>query len=473
MNAMMIIARREFREAVSDWRTLAPMLVMSVCLPGVILVVLQIGVPLALQSDPLAVVETIGPFTLLMVGFFPSSYSLLLALESFVGEKERRSLEPLLSLPLSTEELYFGKLLGSTLLPVVGSIAALCIYAIGLLVFVGYGVSAELFVQVCLLTSLEALVMVAAAVVVSTHATTIRAANLLASFVILPAVLMLEGEALLVIRGHEKLLWLIIPELLIISLLFIRLGIQVFDREEMLARGSESLDLRATFRGFARHFVREPDEGFFGARSRKFRPWHIYTSHLPQIIRDTGVATTVTTATFAVGLGVGFWIGAEFPIPSHITQQLLATDPMGASLGNVDADFIFRHNTRVVLTMGVGAIFSFGAIALIVSLLPGLLVGYLAASAWTDSAEALVRLVGLILPHGIIELPAVFLACGLALRIGLAIAHPPRGVSIGSSLTYALVNYGKGLCLILPLLYVAANVEAYLTPYIALLVTGR
>ena len=45
---------------------------------------------------------------LMVVGFFPISVSLVIALESFVGEKERHSLEPLLSSPLTDAELYLG-----------------------------------------------------------------------------------------------------------------------------------------------------------------------------------------------------------------------------------------------------------------------------------------------------------------------------------------------------------------------------
>ena len=53
----------------------------------------------------------------MIVGFFPITVSLVIALESFVGEKERRSIEPLLSSPLEDWQLYLGKLLASLVLP--------------------------------------------------------------------------------------------------------------------------------------------------------------------------------------------------------------------------------------------------------------------------------------------------------------------------------------------------------------------
>jgi ABC-type Na+ efflux pump permease subunit len=47
----------------------------------------------------------------MVVGFFPLSFSLVIALEVFVGEKEAQEPEPLLASPLSDGQLYFGKAL--------------------------------------------------------------------------------------------------------------------------------------------------------------------------------------------------------------------------------------------------------------------------------------------------------------------------------------------------------------------------
>ena len=50
--------------------------------------------------DANIVAEHLIPFFMMVVGFFPVTISLVIASESFVGEKERRSIEPLLSSPL-------------------------------------------------------------------------------------------------------------------------------------------------------------------------------------------------------------------------------------------------------------------------------------------------------------------------------------------------------------------------------------
>lgn len=58
----------------------------------------------------------------MVVGFFPASFSLVIALETFVGEKERKSLEPLLAAPLTNTQLYLGKMLAALCLSFAGEL---------------------------------------------------------------------------------------------------------------------------------------------------------------------------------------------------------------------------------------------------------------------------------------------------------------------------------------------------------------
>ncbi len=69
-----------------------------------------------------------------------------------------------------------------------------------------------------------------------------------------------------------------------------------------------------------------------------------------------------------------------------------------------------------------------------------------------------------VLPHGILELPAVFLGTAIGLMMGTSMARKVFAKSaykIGGELSHAL----KFFCtVIVPLLFVAALVEAYVTP---------
>ena len=75
--------------------------------------------------------ERLIPFLLMIVGFFPISVSLVIALESFVGEKERHSIEPLLGSPLSDWQLYLGKLLAALMPPLLMAYLGIIVYLIG------------------------------------------------------------------------------------------------------------------------------------------------------------------------------------------------------------------------------------------------------------------------------------------------------------------------------------------------------
>jgi stage II sporulation protein M len=72
-----------------------------------------------------------------------------------------------------------------------------------------------------------------------------------------------------------------------------------------------------------------------------------------------------------------------------------------------------------------------------------------------------------ILPHGILELPAVLLATSIGLMLGSRAIKRLAGKSV-VSLREELAQAGKFFCaVIVPVLLVAALVKAYLTPLIA------
>src|SRR5256886_6687812 len=64
---------------------------------------------MALFGGGTAVVNRLSLVGAFFVVFIPASFSLVLALEAFVGERERTTLEVLLSTPLRETEIYAGK----------------------------------------------------------------------------------------------------------------------------------------------------------------------------------------------------------------------------------------------------------------------------------------------------------------------------------------------------------------------------
>ena len=99
IRSALIITRREVRDQLRDWRIIFPIAILTLIFPflanfttGQILGFVQ-------KYGANLLAERFIPFLLMIVGFFPISISLVIALESFAGETERRSIEPLLSSP--------------------------------------------------------------------------------------------------------------------------------------------------------------------------------------------------------------------------------------------------------------------------------------------------------------------------------------------------------------------------------------
>lgn len=154
-------------------------------------------------------IATRPPYTFgfMIVGFFLIMFSLVIAVETFVGEKEIDSLEPLLGTLLSNSSLYLGKLIAATALPLIASYIGIAAYLAWLFNMIQYAADTGVPIQILLFTTMEALLMVTGAVVVSTHTTSVRAANLLASFIIIPMALLLQAESVLLFRGSYGRLW--------------------------------------------------------------------------------------------------------------------------------------------------------------------------------------------------------------------------------------------------------------------------
>ena len=101
-----IVARRDLRDATSELRLIAAMVALTLAIP----LASGSGVrALAAFGGGTAVVNRLALVGAFFVVFIPASFSLVLALESFVGERERTTLEVLLSTPLREAEIYAGK----------------------------------------------------------------------------------------------------------------------------------------------------------------------------------------------------------------------------------------------------------------------------------------------------------------------------------------------------------------------------
>jgi ABC-type Na+ efflux pump permease subunit len=207
----LIVTRREVRDSFRDWRIMAPIFILTLVFPLLANGMTGLFTRFFESAGATPLLNNFLPLLPMIVGFFPVSISLVIALETFVGEKERRSLEPLLSTPLTNSELYIGKTLAAMIPPLMASYLGIGIYLGGLI----FGTQQwrpepELILQILCLTTTQALVMVTGAVVVSSQTTSTRASNLLASAIIIPISMLVMLESYIMVTNNRYVLWYIV-----------------------------------------------------------------------------------------------------------------------------------------------------------------------------------------------------------------------------------------------------------------------
>ncbi len=460
----LIVTRREVRDSFRDWRIITPIFLLTLVFPLLANVMTNAFVSFFVEhgADPL--LPSLLPLMPMIVGFFPVSISLVIALETFVGEKERQSLEPLLSTPLTNTELYLGKAFAAMLPPLLASYVGLAVYIGGLMLgSQQWRPPAMLIVQILVLTTVQALVMVTGAVVVSSQTTSTRAANLLASFIIIPVSMLVMAESVIMVQPHRRfLLWYVSLGLLVVVVLLVRMGARIFNREELLGRSLDQINVRHSLRVFWGQF--KGTEGRFSLVS-----WY-RQSVFPAAARLKDSAAIVALCLVAT-LAIGAMIGAHWRLPLDQAQtddQTMAENLQRFfDLGQGSPHLILvviMQNVRVLMLGTLLAVFTFGVAPLLLVMLPFGLIGYMAVQMIGAQIDPLVLLAG-IAPHGLFEIPAILLAGAAALRLGSILTRPPRGMSTSEAWLRALGDAVKlGIGLVLPLLIVAGSIEVLVTP---------
>ncbi len=464
-----IITRREVRDTIRDWRLMVPIGLLTLVFPALMQFVAILAQDWVRRWGAELIGERMIPFLLMIVGFFPISFSLVIALETFVGEKERYSLEPLLATPLTNEELYWGKTMAAMIPPVLASYLGLIVYLIGLYIGLRWLPDPELLALIVLLTTAEALVMVSGAVVISSQTTSVRAANILASFIIIPMTLLVQAESFMMFWGNYAALWWILAALLVVDAVLVRMGMRIFNREELLGREIDELNLGKAWRYFWR-FLREPPPGTT-ARQKRFLP-RVYAHDLPVLLRRHLLPIAVVTLMQIVAFIIGWRYALQYPLPKglvalDVPEDAFAQIPDIGFLPSLNPWAIMTHNLRVLALEAILGLFTFGAAAIALLMVPIAIIGILAGEAPFIGASPWLLLATFILPHGIVELPAAIIATAMALRLGASIISPPPGMSLSQGVLLALADWVKVMVfLVLPMLTIAGMLEVWLTPWI-------
>ncbi|MCG8350171.1 MAG: stage II sporulation protein M [Chloroflexales bacterium] len=471
-----VIAQRELNEILTDWRVLLPVFILSCIIP--LLLIGGAGFAIGFVGDA-DLIGLLIPFAALLVGFVPASFSLITALESFVGERERNSLEALLSMPVTDNELYASKLCSALIIPLASAIAAMAVFLLAIMTLYpdlyAVSMSAVRIVQLLLMIMAVTVLMVAGAVIISSHTSSIRAATLLASFVLIPTAVMLQLQALLIIAQRWDVLWLIIGGLIVIAILLIRTGLAAFNREEILSREHEQLSLSRIATTFVLFFREYRPAGIAPQdyHSLPFSPHRFYHVELPSLLRELRLPFYVALSAMGSGLLLGNYVASAYQIEilNAFARQVGYAPAPSLELGLA----IFANNLRVSILSNLFSLVSFGIFAFLVPAVAFAQIGFVTSSLQTQGGSwlelgadsPLQFLLAYVAPHGMIELPAFLLSATLGIRIGAALLVPPQGFSVGQNILWSLANFAKvWLLVLLPLILLGSFIEGLLSPLV-------
>ncbi len=460
-----LLARRELRDQMRDWRILVPIIILTLFFPVLMNFTAREAVDFVNEYGATMIADRMLPFLLMVVGFFPVSISLVIALESFAGERERKTLEPLLATPFSDIELYLGKMIASLFIPLLAAYLGISVYLTALITFQGWDPPFILILQMLIMTTVQALVMVSGAVVISSQVTSVRGANLLASFIIVPVSQLVIVESLLMFWGQYAVMWWLIIALFILAILLSRAGLFLFNRENLLGREIDVLNIRWS----AGYFWNTFSQG-----GPSIRGW--YRSVIYETVMKLRMPASAVALMFAAAVMVGLRYADIFPLPA----DLLVLDDFEAGffdnlavaglIGGRGWIWILWNNVRAVGLSALAGFLSFGIGGLLLLMIPVAILGYLVGLISTAGEGWLLFIVGLVLPHGLLEIPAILLAGAALLRVVAAVMSPTDGKSIGEVWVFELAEWTRVIVgIILPMIILAAGIESMLTPRLAML----
>jgi ABC-2 type transport system permease protein len=258
MRRAWVIVRKEWREILGQRALVFSLLVMPTMMSVMPLVLLALVPELSpddhdlrgLAARPeaaglsgrelaqLAIGQQFGLMLLLLPQLVPA----VLAAQSIVGEKVRKTLEPLLSTPITTTELLVGKCLSALIPAVLLTWIAAGVFVLGVTSLVSSArvvaaVLSPAWVFVLLGSSpLLALVAIAVTVLISSKVSDPRAAQQASALLVLPLVGVLAAQAMGVFVLGPGVAAAVLLGLGILAWGTLRLAVRLFDREAILTR---------------------------------------------------------------------------------------------------------------------------------------------------------------------------------------------------------------------------------------------
>jgi uncharacterized membrane protein SpoIIM required for sporulation len=239
----------------------------------------------------------------------------------------------------------------------------------------------------------------------------------------------------------------------------------------------DELHLKTIWRDFKGYFLRPPELAAQRANTQaaRFNLVRFYRRDIPLLLKEQSLALVVVLLITLAAMVLGVMFARQYPLPTgvfsleDISAETFENMQKVQFLPEISTVGIFLNNLRVIILSGLISVFSFGALTLLLTLVNMGLVSFLVAEVVLLGYNPWLFMAAFILPHGILEIPAILIGMAAALRIGAALISPPKGLDIGQAFLLTSANFIKLLIfLVVPVLLIAAFIEANLTPQLVL-----
>jgi ABC-type Na+ efflux pump permease subunit len=180
----------------------------------------------------------IGPMLLIT----PLMVPVFIAADSFAGEKERKTIEPLLASPISNTELFFGKVLTafipSMVISFITYVIATCLFNWSALQIFGYFIFPDIayFIMMIAMTPLATIFSISIVVLISAKVVSVRDASQIGGVVIVPLILLIIGQMFAIIFINIATVLIATAALALLDILLVRFCSSRFGRETILTK---------------------------------------------------------------------------------------------------------------------------------------------------------------------------------------------------------------------------------------------
>lgn len=208
---------------------------------------------------------------------------------------------------------------------------------------------------------------------------------------------------------------------------------------------------------------------YMGRRAKPRRIWAFYRHEYPAIFRETFTDTFAAFMIFfAAGIAAFLTALADPAFPRYLlgaqmidtiehhqmwTHSIITVKPLASSAILTNNLTVAFSTFALGITAGIGTGW--------MMLLNGLLIGVVGEACWREGMS--LQLWSFVAPHGVLELPAIFIAGGAGLGIARGLLFPGR-LPRRASLTKAGGQSARLVLGTIPMLLVAGFLEGFVSP---------